>query len=187
MTDRPYSLEEWRRKVLLQFPAKSLDEAIKEEREAWDLDWRAAWEALFLKVDQAPLSEMFGRAMEPSAFPVPPWVFEYLEKMLSPQTKTGNADRLVYQRSKALKGKVKTNEEHIAVGVALADLIAEGMERQTAIDTVIKNLKAAKATRDQSHIEKHIVKGTNLPEFWKEYARKSDIYQKAIGIARNSI
>ena len=88
---------------------------------------RAA-KAMFRDSDLGPLAKLIR-----GTSPIPPWMREYLGRMLDPSTNPNESDRLVFSRSKHLAREVKKNQDKIAIGVAVDRIKPESKCRNAAI------------------------------------------------------
>src|SRR5712672_4378414 len=75
---------------------------IPEEQTAWT----EAAKAMFRDSDLGPLAKLIR-----GTSPIPPWMREYLGRMLDPSTNPNEADRLEFSRSEHLAREVKKNQD----------------------------------------------------------------------------
>jgi len=90
--------------------------------------WTEAAKAMFRDSDLGLLAKLIR-----GTSPIPPWMREYLGRMLDPSTNPNESDRLVFSRSKHLAREVKKNQDKIAIGVAVHDRIKAGEVPKCAI------------------------------------------------------
>ncbi|HEY8006020.1 MAG TPA: hypothetical protein VIE66_04285 [Methylocella sp.] len=117
--------------------------------------------------DYAPFA-----AMMDSDIAVPRWIRAGLARLLYPKIDaplaSKDSDRLIFRRSDAVKGKMKTQEDRIAAGLAVIELMDAGKSHDEAVAEVTERL----GKEDPSYVKHAITLARRLPEFYKRGARK---------------
>jgi transcriptional regulator with XRE-family HTH domain len=141
--------------------------------------WRAAFGALMENEDVKPLANLLR-----SGSPVPPWVAQGLAELLDPirpfflgndhESKEArldlkNADRLVFLRTDATRGKIETHARRLAAGLAMMEAKASGKKFKDAIAEVASRLDV-----DESFVRHSIRHAKSLPPSLRSGARKLD-------------
>jgi len=85
-----------------------------------------------------------------------------------------NADRLVFTRTQATRGKTRTFEKKLATGLAVLDAKAAGKSHIDAVADVMRKLGEDKDVRDPSYVNHSVRVGRDLPDALKGIARKLD-------------
>lgn len=130
--------------------------------------WETAWNALAKDENPAPLADMINGNAE-----IPRWVRVGLARLLHPEIDaplaSKDSDRLVFHRSDAVKGKMATNEDHIAHGLAVLD--ARSVDKDKSYETAVAEI-AERTGKSESYIGHCVSLARELPDFYKRTARK---------------
>jgi hypothetical protein len=127
--------------------------------------WSEACQTMQVHGDLGPLAKLIS-----GTSPIPPWVREYLGRMLDPTIDSKTFDRLVFHRS----SEAKINQDKLAVAVAVHDRIRAGEPRKKAIGKVGEDFGVSRSYVEDAiaHEEKLAEKLPPLKYFW-DFARST--------------
>jgi hypothetical protein len=152
----------------------------KNELEVSDDPWRKAFSKMIADEDVKPLAHLLR-----SGLPPPPWFSEELAELLHPirpvlmgndpdskatRLDLKNADRLVFVRTDATRGKIETHAKRVAAGLAVMEEKTKGKKHKDAVTEVARHL----GSFDLSYVEHSIRHAKSLPVALRGAARKLD-------------
>jgi hypothetical protein len=131
-------------------------------------EWDQAYVALISDGDARLLANLIK-----SHSPIPRRIREHLGRMLDPDTDPAKADRLVFSRTPALAGKIQTNQQRIAVGLAVLDAVAAAGRKSAGARKKAVTAAMKKFNVSASYVEHSISLAENLPPVFRDFARRN--------------
>jgi hypothetical protein len=126
--------------------------------------WNAALAAMNRDEDLTPLSELLANP----GLPLPWRVRAEIARLMAPEATCykdmdpKNEDRIVFARTDAMRGKIRTNNQHIADCWEVLKLEAKGMPLADAIAEVAERLRCS-----ESRLEKGMAVARKIPDIFK--------------------
>jgi hypothetical protein len=128
--------------------------------------WRIVFGALMETENVEPLAAMLARDV-----PIPRWIRGELAELLDPGRGYGTpqADRLLFKRTDATRGKIKTLKKSLKVGMAVVDALEKGDSYADATGKA-----AGKKDTCQRYEKGTYALARSLPRHLRARARKGD-------------